>query len=71
MIKGFSLLAAMVSVLHAAETTDLGSLSRIVDSLGFMKPIPVTLTGFSSRWYKKERKIFQSRIQFFGVTFRF
>lgn len=47
MIKGFSLLAALVSVLHAAETTDLGSLIRIVDGLGFMKPIPVTVTGFS------------------------
>jgi TolB protein len=47
MIKGFSLLIAAVGILHAADVMDLGPITRNVDSLGFMKPIPVTVTGFS------------------------
>ena len=65
MIKGFSLLAAMVSVLHAAETTDLGSLSRIVDGLGFMKPIPVTVTGFSG----EVDAVLRNDLSFMGFEF--
>jgi TolB protein len=47
MIKGFGLLIAVVGMVHAADIMDLGPITRNVDSLGFMKPIPVTVTGFS------------------------
>ena len=46
-IKGLCLLVAATGLLRAADATDLGPIIRKVDSLGFMMPIPVTVTGFS------------------------
>jgi TolB protein len=40
-------LAVMASATRAADPQDLGSIIRNVDSLGFMKPIPVAVIGFS------------------------
>jgi TolB protein len=47
MIKGFGLLVVIVGMVQAADVMDLGPITRNIDSLGFMKPIPVTVTGFS------------------------
>jgi TolB protein len=47
MIKGFAWLIAVVGMAQAADVMDLGPITRNIDSLGFMKPIPVTVTGFS------------------------
>ena len=65
MIKKISLWIALVSVAHAAETTDLGALSRTVDSLGFMRPIPVTLTGFSG----EVDSVLRNDLSFMGFEF--
>jgi TolB protein len=47
MIKGFGLLVVIVGMVQAADVMDLGPITRNIDTLGFMKPIPVTVTGFS------------------------
>jgi TolB protein len=47
MIKGFAWLIAVVGMAQGADVMDLGPITRNIDSLGFMKPIPVTVTGFS------------------------
>ena len=46
-MKRILLLAAVLGGLRTAAADELGDILRDVDSLGFMKPVPVTVTGFS------------------------
>src|SRR4051794_27346034 len=47
-ITRFILLSSVLLLLGAADAAeDLGSLTRLTDSLGFMKPIPVSVNGFT------------------------
>src|ERR1043166_807083 len=46
-IKALSLLAVMAGVSQAAGPIELGPLIRRTDSLGFMIPIPVSVSGFN------------------------
>ena len=65
MIRIFSLLAAIIGTAQAAGPIDLGPLIRLTDSLGFMKPIPVSASGFEG----EVNSVLQSDLSFMGFEF--
>ncbi len=65
MIKGFCLLVVVSGILRAADPIDLGPITRSVDSLGFMKPIPVNVTGFSG----EVDSVLRNDLAFMGFEF--
>jgi TolB protein len=65
MIRVLSLLAVITGVSRAAGPIDLGSIIRNTDSLGFMKPIPVSVTGFDG----EVNSVLQFDLSFMGFEF--
>lgn len=65
MIKGLCVLVIAAGCLRAADETDLDSIIRNTDSLGFMKPIPVTVTGFSG----EVDSVLRNDLSFMGFEF--